>query len=81
MLVVESYRCRQQMALATHLIIINIISEAIFTQFGYIFETLSQRFDLSARSLGHVMVWLAEIAQEAGAGGRSGAIPGSQTIT
>ena len=32
----------------------------------------SQRFDLSTRSLGHVMFSFAGTAQEAGAGGRSG---------
>ena len=40
-------------------------SGAICIHFGSIFETLSQCFDFSARSLGHVKVWLAEIAQEA----------------
>ena len=33
----------------------------------------SQRFGFSSRSLGHVMFWFAVTAQEAGAGGRSGA--------
>ena len=34
---------------------------------------LSRRFDFSTRSLGHVMFSFAGTAQEAGAGGRSGA--------
>ena len=47
-----------------------VICEAIFTQVGSIFETRSQRFDLSARSIGHLLVWLA--SRETVAGGRSG---------
>ena len=43
----------------------------IFTHFGSFCET-SRRFDLSFRSLGHV-IFSRETAQEAGAGGRSGA--------
>ena len=39
---------------------------------GRVFET-SRHFDLSTRSLGHVMFSSAGTAQEAGAGGRSGA--------
>ena len=42
-----------------------------FTHFGSFCET-SQPFDLSSRSLGHVISF-AGTAQEAGAGGRSGA--------
>ena len=37
------------------------------------FLETSRRFDLSSRSLGHVMFSFAGNAQEAGAGGRSGA--------
>ena len=45
----------------------------IFTHFGSFCET-SQRFDLSSRSLSHVIFFFpAGTAQEAGAGGRSGA--------
>ena len=43
----------------------------IFTHFGSFCET-SRRLDLSSRSLGHV-IFSRETAQEAGAGGRSGA--------
>ena len=43
----------------------------IFTHFGSFCET-SRCFDLSSRSLGHV-IFSRETAQEAGAGGRSGA--------
>ena len=39
-----------------------------------IFETRSQCFDFSARSLGHVTVWLVKNDQDAGAGSRSGAV-------
>ena len=42
------------------------------TQFGSYFETL-YKFGFSSRSLGHVMFSFAGTAQEAGAGGRSGA--------
>ena len=38
-----------------------------------VFLETSQCFDLSFRSLGHVMFSFAGTAQEAGAGGRSGA--------
>ena len=38
-----------------------------------IFESV-QRFGFSSRSLGHVMLWPAGTAQEAGADGRSGAV-------
>ena len=44
-----------------------------FTHFGSFFLETSRRFDLSSRSLGHVMFSFAGTAQEAGAGGRSGA--------
>ena len=38
-------------------------------QFLLTFETQSQPFAFSARSLGHLMVWLTEIAKETEAGG------------
>ena len=44
--------------------------EASFSHFGLIFLTRSQHFAFSARSLGHVMFWLAETAHHAGTGGR-----------
>ena len=49
-------------------------SEAIFTHFGSIFETRSQRFNFSARSLGYVIVSFVEIAQEAATVSRTGAV-------
>ena len=55
-------------------------SDAICNHFGSIFETRSWRFDFSARSHGHVMVWLAGTAQEAGAGGRSGQLVSLFTV-
>ena len=42
-----------------------------FTHFGSFFLETSRRFDLSSRSLGHVMFSFAGTAQEAGADGRS----------
>ena len=39
-----------------------------FTHFGSCFFETSRRFDLSSRSLGHVMFSFAGTAQEAGAG-------------
>ena len=44
-----------------------------FHSLWIVFLETSRRFDLSSRSLGHVMVFFAGTAQEAGAGGRSGA--------
>ena len=44
-----------------------------FHSLWIVFLETSRRFDLSSRSLGHVMFSFAGTAQEAGAGGRSGA--------
>ena len=44
-----------------------------FYSLWIVFLKLSQRFDLSTRSLGHVMFSFAGTAQAVGAGGRSGA--------
>ena len=42
-----------------------------FHSLWIVFLETSRRFDLSSRSLGHVMFSFAGTAQEAGAGGRS----------
>ena len=53
-------------------IIFNLKCE-LFTHFGSYFLKFSRRFGFSTRSLGHVMFSFTGTAQEAGAGGRSGA--------
>ncbi len=52
-----------------------------FHSLWIVFLETSRRFDLSSRSLGHVMFCFAGTAQEAGAGGRSIGLPYVQGLS